>query len=467
MADQVRYKIKAGFSMNFFFYRILYKTLRLLLSFINFIAPHLLPKKICEIIADRKFLKLIWRDKPQAKPIWFHCASGEIEYIKPLLRIIREKHPKKSLFLTYYSPSGKPMAEKALFQSLEADGMAPLPWDEPHDIQKFLSELNPQCLIISRTDLWPELLRQCKKKNIPTILVAATFAPGSKKMSVLGKLFLGLTLPLLNKICVVSEDDKKMIKNIFPELTFTVTGDPRFDQVAYRIQNQRRDLPQNVVDWATNPIWIAGSTWPEDEVVLIPAIKELNFKKCKAKLILVPHETDTEHLQTLRSLLNKANIKNELFSETGTNETNHKINSDTQVLIFDQKGYLLDLYRLANFAFIGGSFKQQVHSVMEALGQGCLVLVGPQHLNNREAIEFQSIEINTTPLVRRVQNTADLANTAETLLEQSENYTHFTDSISPSHSTRSPDRKVLVQEKFNLKTKATEKTYQEILDFIK
>jgi 3-deoxy-D-manno-octulosonic-acid transferase len=453
--------------MNFIIYHIFYKTLRILLSCFSF----LLPEKIQTIINDRKTLKLTWREQPNDKPLWFHCASGEIEYIKPLLRKIKQEHPEKKLFISYYSPSAKPMVDRAVFQTLEADGYAPLPWDEPSFIDPFLKELNPQALIISRTDLWPQLIRKCHLNKIPMALVAATFAPGSKKMSFLGKLSLSLSLPLLNKICVVSEDDKKMAQEFFPKLQFIVTGDPRFDQVIYRIQYQQKELPQKLIEWAKEPIWIAGSTWPEDEAVIIPALKKLNTfvlensthkasPSANVKLILVPHETDTEHLQNLSEKLNAATINFEFYSKI----TAQEINNNTQVLIFDQKGYLLDLYRLASLALIGGSFKQQVHSVMEALGQGCFVLVGPHHLNNREAIEFQALNVNSRPLVNCINNSDELAkNLIQHLLEidslpnlQAQQNLQMQDS----------NLKTLVQEKFKLKTRATEITYKEIQEYL-
>jgi 3-deoxy-D-manno-octulosonic-acid transferase len=442
--------------MTFFIYRIFYKTFRFILCFFSF----LFPEKIRNIINDRKNFKIIWRIEPQDQPIWFHCASGEIEYIKPLLRKLKTDYPDKKLFLTYFSSTGKSLTENAVFQTFEADGCAPLPWDEPDLIQKFLIELNPKLLVVSRTDLWPELLIQCHIKNIPTVLVAATFAPGSKKMSSLGKIFLSLSLPLFNKICVVSEEDKEMIQTLFPKLNFFITGDPRFDQVYYRIQNQKKELPKSIVDWSKESVWIAGSTWPEDEAVIIPTIKKWNTQNIisttntsiqNPKVILIPHDTDAEHIISLTNQLKKVSLHFELFSEL----VNEKINSKTEVLVFDKKGYLLDLYRLTHLAFIGGSFKRQVHSVMEALGQGCIVLVGPHHLNNREAIEFQRIKVNSFPLVNCVHNTEEF-------------YQALTKYLPDKKQIQMPEYnlKNLIQEKFNLKSKATEKTFKEIEEYL-
>lgn len=431
-------------------YRFSYKIIRILLVQFRF----LLPKKMQHLIEDRQQLKLIWRDQQTGNLIWFHCASGEIEYIKPLLRKLRVEKPQYKLFLTYFSPSGKTMAHNCVFKDSEADGYAALPWDEPLAMQNFMEQLKPSALVVSRTDLWPELLWQCHKKNVPTILVAATFAPGSKKMSWLGKIFLRQCLPLLSRICLVSEQDKKMIQEDFADLDFLVGGDPRYDQVEYRIKKQTKSLPENIVQWAKEPLFIAGSTWPEDEEVLLTAFQKTSAKRYELfpadlKLIIVPHETEETHLRQLSIRLEKLAIPYQYFSQTKNHDQFIAIDNKTQVLIFDQKGYLLDLYRLAGLAFIGGSFKKQVHSVMEAIGHGAMVLVGPYHQNNREAIEFQKIKVCGQTVVQSVQDSEDLSQKVISYFKINE-----------------PNLRNEVQKEFFNKTKATERTYQLIKDLL-
>jgi 3-deoxy-D-manno-octulosonic-acid transferase len=443
--------------LSYLGYRIFYKMIHRLLMIFRF----LMPPKIKALIEDRQELNITWRVTPtaDAEILWFHCASGEIEYIKPLLRKIRKEKPHYFLFLTFFSPSGKPMARNCVFKDLEADGYAPLPWDKFDVVQDFLNQLKPKALIISRTDLWPELLLQCHLRKIPSLLVAATFAPGSKKMSIGGRLFLKLTLPLLTKISVVSPKDQEMIQRDFLNLPTIVGGDPRYDQVDFRINTQAKQLPTNILNWAKNPIFIAGSTWPEDEKIVLSAFQKLvktdkyNFNNqgkfngtSNLKLLLVPHESDEKHLELLRGQLKDLQISFQLFSETQIEKRFTEIAPNTQVLIFDQKGFLLDLYRLASLAFIGGSFKKQVHSVMEAIGQGNLVLVGPFHQNNREAIEFQQIKIENYQMVQCVLNADEMAQQI---------------SIFFNHPTK--DLKIHIQNAFTAKTKATESTY-EIVD---
>ncbi len=128
---------------------------------------------------------------------------------------------------------------------------------------------------------------------------------------------------------------------------------------------------------------VAGSTWSEDEAVLIPALAPL-LKANKLKLILAPHEPTPQHLKDLESQFKDQGLEIAQFS-TASSWTSQPI------LLVDQVGWLAELYEWGDMAFIGGSFKKTVHSVMEALGAGLKTFVGPKHLNNREAIEFQKV----------------------------------------------------------------------------
>ena len=236
----------------------------------------------------------------------------------------------------------------------------------------------------------------------PKILVASTWSEGSKKTSGLGRWMSLWCLNYLNKVCVVSEDDAQWLTNHSPKCNVQVTGDPRFDQVQYRLQ-QNRTLPLNLKTWVLNStVLVAGSTWEEDEAVLLPAWKNFSIRnnsQLQKRLLLVPHEASKEHLLNLQNLLRAFNLPFSLWSEVGIENS-----IETSILIYDQKGWLAELYQLGSMAFIGGSFKKQVHSVMEALGCGLPVLVGPHFKNNREAIDFNQRQFQGIKFVEEVSD---------------------------------------------------------------
>jgi 3-deoxy-D-manno-octulosonic-acid transferase len=147
----------------------------------------------------------------------------------------------------------------------------------------------------------------------------------------------------------------------------------------------------------TTPVFVAGSTWNEDEEVLFEALPALLRDK-KLKWIIAPHEPSPSHISALGRRLKEQNLDFQLWSKAETWEA--------PVLLVDQVGVLAELYLYGDIAFVGGSFKSKVHSVMEPLAAGCPTMVGPYHANNREALEFQKLS-----LAGRVIGTDTSANT--------------------------------------------------------
>lgn len=429
-----------------------------------------LPPKMQNYIKEREYPQFIWRKNPlpHQRRIWFHAASGEVEYIKPLLKLWKSTYPDDLLFLTYFSTSALDLIPRIP----EIDGWAPLPVDLPKPCQNFVKTLHPHCLIISRTDLWPTLLRTLG--HTPKILVASTWSEGSKKTQNLGRWMSQWCLPYLNKICVVNENDRQWIqKNLPHPPAVVVTGDPRFDQVQARLQ-QKRTLPAHLTEWTSaansSQTFIAGSTWPEDETVLFEALSNIkreanatnalnvsnalnatnavnksNVKLSNVRWIIVPHENTSEHLQTIKEKLQHLHLPFLLWSECSQSP----LPPSVSILIFDEKGWLAELYQLADMALIGGSFKRQVHSVMEALGCGVPVLVGPYYKNNREAIEFATLKYQALSFVTVIdKDSSALAH-----------YLNFYFNLDP---TLLSEVKEKIKLSFNQHCGGTAKTFEEI-----
>lgn len=308
------------------------------------------------------------------RPIWIHASSGEIEYAKSVIRNLKSEFPGIPLLVTHTSVS----SQKAVASiGAEAYGVSPL--DTPQEIQAFLQKWQPRLCLIARTDLWYQTLTELKNANIPAFLFSATFAEGSRKTSWAARALMRKCIPLLTEIFFVSEDDLALCKNLFPQFRGQILGDTRYDQVLYRLStSQKPGLPMTS---PTQPIFLAGSTWTEDEEVLIPAFAKLKEKGWK--FVVVPHEVSEISLRSLETLATEKGLLTARYSR-GNLEW-----MQTDVLIIDEVGLLASLYPYARVAFVGGSFRKQVHSVMEALAAPRPVIVGPFYHNNREAIDFK------------------------------------------------------------------------------
>ncbi|MCB0356138.1 MAG: hypothetical protein KDD40_03980 [Bdellovibrionales bacterium] len=317
-----------------------------------------------------------WFDLPKnKKPLWIHCASGEFEYAKPLITKIKQKHPDWQILVTYFSPTYKKNIEN--FPGV--DMSCPLPWDTPGAISAFIRHHQPKVLLISRTDLWPELLYQFKKRNLPTILFSCTL--GKSKNYFLRKYWQWLYGFFSVIYCVSQEDKVNFLELGVPWVS--VMGDTRYDQVFARLENSKK-LKKFLYDTSLQSeiTLVSGSTWMEDEKVLLAGCAAF-VQNQQMRLIIAPHEPDEEHLEKLITQLNDYNLKYQKYSLA------QHWHAD-EILIIDQIGILAELYSFGQLAFIGGSFKKSVHSVMEALAAGAVTFVGPHHTNNREALIFKN-----------------------------------------------------------------------------
>lgn len=322
------------------------------------------------------------------KPIWFHCASGEFEYAKPVIRLLKTQYPKIPILVTYFSPS----VEKSIANTPEVDLMTPTPWDCPKTWKTFLEHHQPQMLLVARTDLWPEMLWQARQNNIPRLLFSRTVNQNKSSF------FHWINRPLLSlftDIFCVSNLDVEFLNHHLPQtVPLHNAGDTRYDQCLYRIQHPK--TLKNLNNFY-RPLFLAASTWPEDEAWLIPLIKK---NQIDTSFIIAPHEPSPEHLKKLQNELQTRGLKSSFYS---------KINSwdPREVLIIDQVGILADLYSWTLYSFVGGSVQRHVHSVMESLAHGNLTFVGPRHRNSREALLFQNEKIHGIPSVLPVTNPED------------------------------------------------------------
>lgn len=331
--------------------------------------------------------------------LWFHASSGEIEYCKSIITEIKKINPEQKIIISYSSPS----AERLLFNIKDhVEFIFPLPWDSPAIIQQALNHLKPRAVIFSRTDFWPEFITQLHKKNIPVIAVSMY-----PRLNVVSRLMYRWLLRKFSLITTVNSDKSAQLQIILhrPVETF---ADTRFDQVFARL-----DCPTKI-SFASNTLKVVfASTWPEDEKCILSALPQLIEKGFQ--IILAPHEIS--RAGTLAQSLQK--YQPQILSQE-KNLTPLTISSS--ILIVDQIGYLADIYRSTQWAFVGGSFARKIHSVMEPLAAGNLVFFGPRFYNNPEAVDTQSQGL--THVVRSADDIRLLVQPAapETLKKNAQDY---------------------------------------------
>jgi 3-deoxy-D-manno-octulosonic-acid transferase len=341
----------------------------------------------------RPWVKLL----PPAPPtVWIHCASGEFEYAKPVISLLKFKVPSVKIVVSFFSPT---YADN-IRTFAGVDWVVPLPWDTPRALGEFLDSYRPFALLIARTDVWPEMARQARLRRMKSVLFAATLTSGSGRTRGFGRWATRASLDQLDEIYAVTDEDVAAFQSLgLTRARVSRAGDTRYDQVLARLAS-----PKPVKDISSErPFLVCGSTWPEDEAVLIPALAQLSETVCG---VLVPHEPTAEHVSKLEDQVRSVGLTPVLYSNLGLENL-----PPLSCLIVDQTGILAELYLKARWAFVGGSFRKTVHSVMEPLAAGCLTFVGPLHTNNREAVAFEKLRVDgALSMVTCVNSTDDLVN---------------------------------------------------------
>lgn len=344
-------------------YRILYSTL---LPFGIFFG----------LIFSKKFRNWL-RQRPSTlkqssrKSLWIHASSGEFEHAKGLIRELKKQYPYQRIVVTYSSPS--------YFNQIKSSGLVdeihPLPFDLPAKVSFLIKRINPRAVLYAKTDMWPELVHQLKERKIPQFLFAR-YEPKSK-ISIFEKLQKSLTYKKINHVFCVSAQDKE---NLFSQLKLenvSVAGDPRVDEVLYRKDSHAPTeiLPNSM---------ILGSLWPKDLKVISKTLKNFLKNDQLKHLIITPHEIKEEFIEFLQESFEDFNPL--LFSRR------QSLDPDRKVVIVDEVGQLFELYSMCEFAFVGGSYGKQVHSILEPLCHGLPVLAGPKVSKNIEAHNFGARE---------------------------------------------------------------------------
>lgn len=340
--------------------------------------------------------------------VWFHAPSvGEGLMAQAIIAALREREPGVQVAFTHFSPSAERLADQ-----VGADVSAYLPWDLRYDVRRALDFLRPGAIAFVRTEVWPVLTREARLRRVHMALVNAVLPEGSSRLAAGARMMLEPVYRRLEAVGAVSEDHAARYTRMgVPAGRVQVTGDARFDQVWQRavslgLRSWRAEIDVNGRSWeivsgrhkewdegaqTRRPLFrllhdpdtttlVAGSTWPGDERVVVPAFAAAERSR-RMRLIIAPHEPSEAHLSALERRLDRHGVSH---ARLGVLETAGR--SVPDVVVVDRVGVLAELYALASAAYVGGGFHAAgLHSVVEPAALRMPVLFGPGHGNAREA----------------------------------------------------------------------------------
>lgn len=306
--------------------------------------------------------------------LWVHAPSvGEGLQARPVIEQLRQTHPDWQLAYTWFSPSAEAFAT-----SLGADFTSCLPFDTTRAARGLLEALAPDALVFAKLDLWPLLAAEASRRAIPLGMISATLSATSGRSGRLARAVLGDAYASLDQVGAIDDSDADRLARLGVRADrVRVTGDTRFDQVAARAGAVDRAAPLLAAFRSVRPTLVAGSTWPADEAVLLPAWERLVRTVPDARLIIAAHEPTPAHLVPIERWASRAGLTCARLGDAS---------GDTGVVVVDRVGVLAELYALADIAYVGGGFHRAgLHSVLEPAAFGAPVLFGPRHQGSRDA----------------------------------------------------------------------------------
>jgi len=308
-------------------------------------------------------------EKKTDRCIWIHAVSvGETLAAVPLIKACLKLYPHLPIILTSTTPTGYERA-KAVFNNTVICGY--MPYDLPGSIRRFLNRTNPCIAIFIETELWPNLLHACRKRNIPSFLANARLSERSATAyQRLGSLTREMFASLSKVAAQAEPDANRFIRLGAVKNSVSICGNLKFDM----------SLPKNILEEGKQLrkflgedrlVWIAASTHQGEEELILKAYAKLRHQLPKMLLILVPRHP--ERFKTVEALCKKFD-----FSVV-TRSSGEAVVDSTQIYLGDTMGEMMLMYAACDFAFIGGSLIDKIggHNLLEPAALGKATISGP------------------------------------------------------------------------------------------
>ncbi|HDZ57051.1 MAG TPA: 3-deoxy-D-manno-octulosonic acid transferase [Pseudomonas xinjiangensis] len=310
--------------------------------------------------------------------IWVHAVSvGESIAAAPMIRELQERYPDLPMNVTCMTPTGSEQIRKMFGDKV---GHAYLPYDLPWLQRRFLSRLRPTICIIMETELWPNLVAECKAATIPVVLANARLSERSARgYQRIG----GLVRPMfaaLDWIAVQTQAEALRFANLGArQEAMTITGSIKFDLQPAPALKIRAAEWRSV--WGPRPVWVAASTHAGEDEQVLRAHQRILVDHPETLLVLVPRHP--ERFDAVARLVRDADMQLVRRSE-GTSPSQRE-----QVLLGDTMGELMQFYACADIAFVGGSLVATGgHNYLEPAALGLPLLSGPHCFNFTEVSEL-------------------------------------------------------------------------------
>ena len=326
----------------------------------------------------------------QEKPMWIHAVSvGEVKVASLLVKEIKKRHPNIKIFLTVSTLTGSRQLKKLYGNDLEHQY---LPYDLNIFVKRFLSSVKPKCLILIETEIWPNLINNCVKQNIPIALLNGRLSEKSLKKYQRFETFFKKIFSQLSLVISQSQKDSDnfVIAGVIPQKVFFDHSLKFSDLVS---SNDSKEI-NKADDKKEKKIIVCASTHPKEEIFLINAYKKLNDSNFH--LVLIPRHPHRS--EEVRNILEDNKVTYVKFSNV--------LDLSYEMTLVDKMGLVESFFKIADIAFMGGTLiPHGGQNFLEAVKYGLPIYSGASTYNFSGIVE----DLQRLKILNIIETESDLA----------------------------------------------------------
>ncbi len=302
--------------------------------------------------------------------VWIHAASvGEVKVAENIIQEMRAASPHLNLIISTTTRAGQTLARETFGDSATCI-FAPL--DFLFCIRRALNAFQPDMAVFVETEIWPNWLHELQKRSLPAVFVNGRISERSIRIYIIMKSMFAPLLANVARFSMISRDDADRIQRMgaFGDRV-VVNGNAKFDRMNTPLDSRdmsglRRLL--NLQD--TGPVFVAGSTRPSEEEIILDVYGKICKDFPDLMLIIAPRHVARSN--RIEKLVTEREFSYQVRTDLDKQERT------APVLILNTIGELQNIYGLADVVFCGGSLAPfGGHNILEPAAWGKPVLYGP------------------------------------------------------------------------------------------
>jgi 3-deoxy-D-manno-octulosonic-acid transferase len=314
--------------------------------------------------------------------IWVHAVSvGEVLAARSVIAELRRRYPRLRLFVSTTTLAGQQVARRSVS---DIDGVFYFPFDWTFSVRRTLDRVQPRLFVMIETEIWPNLLRECRRRRIATVLVNGRISYRSFPRYRLIRPFFRRVLADVDRFCVQGDEAARRLISLGADpARITITGSLKFDalEVIPTPGRGRERVLRFFRMSANRPVLVAGSTLKGEEEAVVRAFNRLRTGGSSALLVIAARHP--ERFGEVERL-----CRQEGLSTVRRTELPIDAEPRADAVILDTIGELAEVYQIATVVFVGGSLvRAGGHNILEPAVFGKPIVFGPHMENFAEIAE--------------------------------------------------------------------------------